>query len=530
MAENKGRKWWEKAVFYHIYPMSFNDSNADGVGDIAGIITKLSYLQWLGIDTIWLSPVYTSPLYDNGYDISDFKNIDPIFGSMKEFDQLLKQCHSKGMHLMMDFVSNHTSIKHPWFKESRSSKQNDKRDWFIWADPNPNGGPPNNWVSTFGGSGWEYDEKTTQYYYHSFLKEQPDLNWRNLDVQEAMHDVMRFWLEKGVDGFRVDVMWYLLKDEMLRNNPPNPNYTKDSLSFRKYNIVFSTDQPGIHDIISKMRSITSSYGEKPLYGEVHLPPDQLVAYYGAEDPGAHMPGNFLLLMQEWNAEKIYEGICEYEASIPKNAWPNWVLSTHDVPRVASRLGREQALVAAFMLLMNRGTPIIYYGDEIGMHIVSIPKDEIQDRAEQARDPQRNPMQWTEEKNAGFTKGRPWMKISEDYKTINVEKQKEDPTSQLHLYRNLIALKKKEPALLHGSFIPVDVQDDVLAFIRKDQDSGDSFLVMCNLGHSPAVFEIPNYFSLRGRVVLGTHAFCKDKIISKKIILESDEAFVAKLDK
>lgn len=521
-------EWWQKSVFYHIYPMSFMDSNGDGIGDLQGIIERLDYLQWLGADALWISPIYPSPFCDNGYDITDYQNIDPRFGTMKDFDELLRSCHSRGMKIILDYVSNHTSDQHPWFKESRSSRINSKRDWYLWADPNPHGGPPNNWLSTFGGSGWEFDEVTQQYYYHSFLKQQPDLNWRKKEVQEALFDVIRFWLEKGVDGFRVDVMSYLVKDKLLRNNPPNPDYKKHMPSFYKYNPCFSTDQPEVHRIIANMRSLANSYGKKVLLGEIYLPADQLVKYYGMEEPGAHLPGNYLLIVEDWKAVNIYNGISNYEASLPKSAWPNWVLSNHDNPRVVSRIGKNQARVAAFLMLTNKGTPIIYYGDEIGMHDAAIAKNSMKDSSEQARDPQRTPMQWSSDPHAGFTQGEPWLQAADCFETVNVEAQKKDPYSMLYLYKTLIELRQKEPTLVDGDFIPVDVQDDIFAFIRKSESREKRFLIVCNLVHRPCIFEIPEYFDIKGEVIYSTDSQREENKIGQKIKMASNEAFIAEL--
>ena len=522
-------EWWKKAVIYHIYPLSFMDANGDGFGDLRGIIDRLDYLQWLGVDTLWISPIYPSPFYDNGYDIKDYQNIDPRFGTMQDFDELLESCHSRGMKVLLDYVSNHTSDEHPWFKESRSSKTNRKRDWYLWEDPNPYGGPPNNWLSTFGESGWEFDEQTQQYYYHSFLKQQPDLNWRNEEAQEALFNVMRFWLEKGVDGFRVDVIWYLLKDKLLRNNPLNSNYQWHMPSFYKYNPCFSTDQPEVMGIVSKMRSLVEEYGEKVLLGEVYLPPDQLVKYYGMEQPGAHLPGNYLLIVEEWKPIKIYEGLCNYAASLPNCAWPNWVLSNHDHSRIASRVGTRQAYVAALLMLTSRGTPIIYYGDEMGMKDVAIAKEEVKDLAEPPRDPQRTPMQWSSLSQAGFTEGTPWLQVADNFEKVNVEEQKKDPHSLLHLYKTLIALRKKEPVLIDGDYIPVDLQGEIFGFIRSQQTEESKFLILCNLSHKPGIFEIPEYFKIKGKVIYSTEPERKDNHIEKRIRLASDEALIAKLE-
>lgn len=363
--------WWQTGIIFQVYPRSFQDSNSDGIGDINGIIRRLDYLECLGIKAIWISPIYPSPMNDFGYDITDYKNIDPVFGTLEDFDELHKQVHSRGIKLLMDFVHNHTSSLHPWFLESRSSRENPKRDWYMWYDPLPDGGPPNNWLSVFGGIAWEWDEQTGQYYYHSFLKEQPDLNWRNPEVREAMYDNMRFWLDRGIDGFRIDVIWHLIKDKQLRDNPKNPLYEEHTSTYEQLLPVYSTDQPEVHEIVEEMRAIHDQYGDHMMIGEIYLPIHRLVTYYGATGKGAHLPFNFTLISLPWQAQKIAMVIDEYESALPENAWPNWVISNHDQPRITSRVGVNQSKVAAMLLLTLRGTPTLYYGDKIGMRDVAM---------------------------------------------------------------------------------------------------------------------------------------------------------------
>lgn len=272
-------KWWQKAVIYQVYPRSFQDSNGDGVGDLRGITDRLPYLADLGIDAIWLSPIFTSPMDDFGYDIADYRGIDPLFGTMADFDELLEQAHRLDLKLLLDLVPNHTSSRHAWFIESRSSRSNPKRDWYIWRDPGPDGGPPTNWLSEFGGKAWAHDEVTGQYYYHAFLTSQPDLNWRNPEVRRAMHDIMRFWLGKGVDGFRIDVLWHLIKDDKFRDNPPNPEYREGQPPNWQVLPLYTTDRPEVHDIVAGFRRVANEFGERLLVGEIYLPPQRLVTYY-----------------------------------------------------------------------------------------------------------------------------------------------------------------------------------------------------------------------------------------------------------
>jgi len=336
--------WWQTGVVYQVYPRSFQDTNGDGVGDLAGITQRLPYLADLGVDAVWLSPVFVSPMVDFGYDIADHTAIDPLFGTLADFDALLERAHALGLKVILDLVPNHTSNRHPWFVESRVSRQSARRDWYIWRNGAPEGGPPNNWLSEFGGSAWQYDPATDQYYYHAFLRAQPDLNWRNPDVRRAMHDIMRFWLDRGVDGFRVDVMWHLAKDEAFRDNPPNPDWCEGQPDYRRLLPVYSTDRPEVHALVREMRAVIDDYPERVLIGEIYLPVEKLVAYYGEALPegglsGAHLPFNFSLIEAPWTAEAIAALIARYEAALPPGAWPNWVLGNHDRRRIAARAGR-----------------------------------------------------------------------------------------------------------------------------------------------------------------------------------------------
>jgi glycosidase len=363
--------WWQTGVIYQIYPRSFQDTNGDGIGDLKGIERRLDYLASLGIDAIWISPIYPSPMADFGYDVADYCGVDSRFGALADFDDLLAQTHARGLKVLLDFVPNHTSDRHPWFVESRSSRDHPKRDWYIWRDAAPDGGPPNNWISDFGGSAWEWDEATRQYYYHAFLKEQADLNWRNPAVQAAMYDVMRFWFDRGVDGFRIDVLWHMVKAADFPDNPPNPAFQPGMGEMHRVLQLHSTDQPEVHGIAADMRAIADSYsamgrGERVLIGEIYLPVNRLMHYYGWERAGVHLPFNFQLVDAPWEARVLATLIADYEAALPPGGWPNWVLGNHDRPRVAAKRGQAQARVAAMLLLTLRGTPTLYYGDELGL--------------------------------------------------------------------------------------------------------------------------------------------------------------------
>jgi alpha-glucosidase len=499
--------WWRRGIFYQIYPRSFQDSNGDGIGDINGVIARLPYLKSLSIDAVWLSPIFPSPMADFGYDISDYTGIDPLFGTMADFDALTVAVHESGLKIILDLVPNHTSDQHPWFTEARRARDNPRRDWYIWRDPKPDGRPPNNWLSEFGGSAWQYDEATGQYYYHAFLAAQPDLNWRNSAVREAIYDVMRFWLRKGVDGFRVDVIWHLIKDARFRDNPPNPNYLKGRPPHERILTQFSTDQPEVHEVIAEMRRVTDEFDNRVLIGEVYLPLQRLVAYYGNDLAGAQMPFNFALLSTLWSARPIEKIIADYERALPPGAWPNWVLGNHDRPRVASRVGSEQARVAAMLLLTLRGTPTLYYGDEIGMRQVAIAPEQVRDPFEKnvpgigiGRDGCRTPMQWDAAPHAGFSTANTWLPLAADYDHENVVNLEADAASILSLYKALIALRKKLPQLVTGSYEPVAAQGDLLLYRRAGE--GGTIVVALNLGAEPVSISSSS-IGFRSEILLST---------------------------
>lgn len=476
--------WWQTGILYQVYPRSFQDSDGDGVGDLRGIVQRLPYLAELGVDAIWLSPVFTSPMADFGYDIADYTGIDPLFGTLADFDALVARAHALGLKVLLDFVPNHTSDRHPWFADSRISRQSAKRDWYIWRNGAPGGGPPNNWLSEFGGSAWQYDEASDQYYYHAFLRQQPDLNWRNPQVRRAMHEVMRFWLNRGVDGFRVDVIWHLIKDEGFRDNPPNPDYRAGDSAYRSLLPVYSADRPEVHDVIRGLRAVVDEFPDRVLIGEIYLPVEKLVAYYGTDLSEAHLPFNFSLIETPWQAASVASLIDRYEAALPLDAWPNWVLGNHDRPRLASRLGPEQARVAAMLLLTLRGTPTLYYGDEIGMTQVSIPPSRLRDPWELnvpglglGRDGCRTPMQWDGSAGAGFSTAEPWLPLAADSAISNTESARADPASLLNIYRRLIGLRRARPALIRGAYRPLAYTQNLLAFERAAD--GERLMVALN---------------------------------------------------
>ena len=525
-------RWWQRGAIYQVYPRSFQDSSGDGIGDLRGLISRLDYLEWLGVEALWLSPIYPSPMADFGYDISDYTDVDPLYGTLANFDELVETAHRHRLKVILDFVPNHTSQEHPWFRESRSSRQSEKRSWYIWRDPAPGGGPPTNWLSNFGGSAWELDARTGQYYYHAYLKQQPDLNWRNPDVQEAMLGCMRFWLDRGIDGFRVDVIWHLIKDEQFRDNPLNPEYLPGQWPYRQLQATYTTDRPEVHQIIAQMRHVLDGYADRMMVGEIYLPVQRLVTYYGAQGAGVHLPFNFQLIELPWNAEAIAAAVVAYEAALPAFGWPNWVLGNHDKSRIASRVGGPQARVAAMLLLTLRGTPTLYYGDELGMRDVPIPAESLRDPWEKntpglglGRDPVRSPMQWTAAANAGFTNGEPWLPVSDDYVTVNVAAQREDPTSILQLYRRLLALRSTEPALLVGAFQLIAVGNDWLAYQR--QSGQQRFLVLLNLGPSPQELEIGEG-EISGQITMSTYLDRDGERVSRRIALRGDEGLIIRL--
>lgn len=488
--------WWRRAVIYQVYPRSFQDADGDGVGDLKGIAQRLDHLVALGVDAVWISPIFPSPMRDFGYDVTDYCDIEPLFGSLADFDALLDVAHARGLKLILDFVPNHTSDQHPWFLESRASLGNPKRDWYVWREPKPDGSAPNNWESEFGGPAWTFDEPTGQYYYHAYLKEQPDLNWRHPEVRQAMCDVLRFWFERGIDGFRVDAIHHLCEDDEYRDNPVDPNWRPGMTPTKRLLQIRTVDQPGVHDAIRLMRGIADGYPDKVMIGEAYLPIDRLMAYYGADLTGFHLPFNFHLISTAWRPQPIAALIEAYEAALPAGGWPNWVLGNHDRSRVASRIGPAQARVAAMLLLTLRGTPTIYQGEEIGMADVAIAPEQVQDQFELnvpglglGRDPVRTPMPWSSDVNAGFSAGRPWLPLNADANRLNVAAEADDPQSMLTLYRTLIRLRRNTEALVSGALKLLPATEHVLAYERRHGD--DCVTVVLNMSNQAQAFRVEN---------------------------------------
>jgi alpha-glucosidase len=474
--------WWRDGVVYQIYPRSFMDTGGDGVGDLEGIRRRLDHLAWLGVDAIWLSPFYPSPMADFGYDVSDYCDVDPQFGTLADFDRMLKDAHAHGIKVVIDWVPNHTSDRHPWFLESRSSRDDPKRDWYIWRDGKPDGSPPNNWYSMFGGSAWEFDPATSQYYMRSFLREQADLNWRNPELVDAMHRVLRFWLDRGVDGFRTDVGHRLQKDPEFRDNPPNLGVAEEHRKgFLGQIHQHDENHPDVHDTFRAIRRVLDAYPDRMMVGEIGInDPAELVKYLGHGDE-LHLSFYFPFLYSGWDAAAFHKQIEGIETAIRADGWPTWVLSNHDLPRHASRyddpkLGDARARTAALMLLTLRGTPFLYYGEEIGMRNVTIPVEKMQDPLARTlhpnlcRDGERTPMCWEPGPSAGFTLSQhPWLPLGPQPPGTDVASQRDDRNSLLWLYKDLLAFRRAHPALHRGSHRALAVPADVLAYERRCGD-------------------------------------------------------------
>jgi alpha-glucosidase len=522
-------KWWQRAVIYEIAPISFQDSNGDGKGDLPGLIRRIDYLEWLGVDAVWLTPVYPSPMLDFGYDISDFCAIDPLYGTLEDFDRMLEMLHARDMRLILDLVPNHTSDRHAWFRESRASRKNPKRDWYLWADPGPDGGPPNNWLSRFGGSAWQWDEQTEQYYYHSFLCEQPDLNWRNAEVRNAMADVMRFWLRRGVDGFRVDASAVLAEDELLRDDPPNPDFDEETPPPQRLKRIFTDDRRESMAYLEEMRKVVDEFEDRVLCGEVQGKTDRIGHFYGEKEPRFHLPLNFALLDTPWDVHSLQANIDAYLNAIPEKAWPDWVIGGHDKHRVASKLGQPQARILAMLMLTLKGTPFFFAGDEIGMEQVKIPPGRVQDPFEKLvagyglnRDPERVPMRWDGSRNGGFTAGEPWLPLGDDVDKRNVEKFRSDERSLLWLYRRLMQLRQREPALTAGEYVPLRGRNEILTYKRVF--AGDELLVALNTMHQPRRLEWQGDATL----LLSSYLDGDDRRVQGPLLLRPDEGVILKL--
>ncbi|MBN1698021.1 MAG: alpha-glucosidase [Spirochaetales bacterium] len=494
--------WWKHGVIYQIYPRSFHDTNGDGIGDIPGIIRKLDYLENLNIDGIWISPINVSPMFDFGYDINDYYAIDPVFGTNGDFETLIKEAHKRNIRIIMDIVLNHTSHLHPWFVESRASRDNGKSGWYIWHD-GKKGKPPNNWMGAFGGRGWEWEPRRRQFYMHSFLKEQPDLNWRNEAMKKAAFQILTYWMDMGVDGFRLDVINYFTKDSRFRSNPfaIGPN-------LRPYDLqehIFDRNQEENHLITRAMRKVTDAYKDRMLVGEVYAPtpdPELSASYLGDGTDELHLAFNFSFMYTEkWHAETFYRVIRQWYDSIPEKGWPCNVLSNHDKPRSRTRFGGgkdsdARARVAAAFLLTVKGTPFIYYGEEIGMEDGKIKKKEIHDPIgkrywpiNKGRDPARTPMLWSAASNAGFSGASPWLPLNNGWERQNVDAQEKDGTSILQFYKKLLRVRKEKKPLMFGEWVELNHgKENFLSYERRW--SGERVLVLLNFARTGCTAAIP----------------------------------------
>jgi alpha-glucosidase len=514
-------RWWQRGAIYQIYPRSFADSDGNGVGDLPGIIDRLDYLndgteRSLGVEAIWLSPFYPSPMADFGYDISDYTGVDPVFGSLSDFDTLVEEAHTRGIKVVIDWVPNHTSDRHPWFVESRTGPDSPKRHWYVWRDPNPAGGPPNNWRSTFEtvGPAWTFDRKSGQYYLNSFTPQQPDLNWDNAEVEDAMHGVLRFWLERGVDGFRLDVIQKIAKDPELRDNPV--------ASAEEDEVRHDEDWPTIADRLRRIRSVVDQYDDRMLVGEVHIYDLPRFLRYVSTDDQLQMAHNFMFMQLPWDAAAMRASIDQFMELSANRAWPAWFLSNHDHPRMVSRyggaeLGEARARVAAMLLYTLRGTPFIYQGDELGLPDAQIPAEDVVDV--DGRDPERAPIPWEPPSEAGpaagFSTGDPWLPPVSDAERLCVRRQLEDPDSMLSLVRRLAWHRRYDSCLQRGEHRSVDAGTGILAYLRELD--GESLLVLLNF--EPEARRVTG----SGFPEKATVELCTDRDRERRTVMMSDLA-------
>ena len=506
-------EWWKKAVFYEIYPRSFLDSNGDGIGDLSGIRQKLPYLAELGVDAIWITPFFPSPQVDFGYDVSDYENVDPQFGKLADFDRLLREAHRLHVRVIIDLVLNHTSDKHRYFLRSRESRTSPYRDWYIWRD-GVNGGPPNNWASAFGPRAWTLDQKTGQWYYHFFYSEQPDLNWRNPAVQQAMFDSVRFWLKRGVDGFRVDAVNALFEDPNLTNNPELPTFRNGSTTEHDQVHKYNLDLPELHRMLQDLRKVTDEFGPgRLLISEAYVPTmNDLLAYYGPSDNEVQLPFNFFFTRVPKLDAKLFRAEVEKAEKALGSRWTTWVLSNHDMARAYDRFGDgkhndEIAKILGLMLLTLRGSPFLYYGEEIGM-TTTVPRtiEEVQDPvgkrywpANNGRDGERTPMQWSAARNAGFTTGKPWLPVPESSSTRNVETEGKAANSVFDFHRRVLQLRRSTPALIEGTYATLPSPEQV--FVYRRTAGGKSVVVALNMSANPSTVTLP----ARGKILVDSIA-------------------------
>jgi alpha-glucosidase len=534
---NRPTAWWRECVFYENHMASFRDGNGDGIGDIAGLTASLDYLHDLGVGAVWLSPCFRSPMLDQGFDISDYDSIEPLFGTQEEFEELLTQAHSRNIRIIADYVPNHTSEQHPWFGESRSSLTNAKRDWYVWRDPGPHGSEPNNWTSEAGGSVWQWDAATGQYYLHSHLPEQPDLNWRNPEVQDAMLDVLRHWLELGVDGFRIDVAHMLMKDPLFRDNPIRPVamdniYDAQHPDFAGQEHIYDRMHPDVHPVLRRIRNTIDEYDGKVLIGEIEaMDWPQWATYFGTELDEIHLPFAFRLIETPWESAALASELEALYAAVPEGGWPILALGNHDRPRLADRIPTAQLRTAAVLLMTLRGSPIVFYGDELGLENQEVPRTRqrdyfgLTDRGV-SRDPIRTPMPWDDGVNAGFSTAAPehlWLPISRKAAEINVSVQTADPASLLNLYRALTDLRGASPALRNGELRlePTIVAPSTGCLAYSRRAGNDHKLIILNLTDESRTVTT----AFPADVVLSTHRRSDDGVRANEISVHGDEAVI-----
>ena len=536
------RPWWQDGVVYQIYPRSFADSNDDGIGDLRGILQHLDYLNdgkggGLGIDAIWLSPINPSPMFDFGYDVSDYRGIAPEFGTLDDFRELLHEAHARGIRIILDLVLNHSSHLHPWFLESRAARGSAKRDWYIWHDGQPGTPPkpPNNWQATFGGGAWEWDEATQQFYLHTFLVEQPDLDWRNPAVKQAAADIVGYWLDMGVDGFRLDVINWFVKDAALRDNPTK---LLGRRAYDRQRHVHDRNRPETIDLVRWLRASVDRYPERMLVGEVYNEPPgnaALAASYYAGGAGLHLAFDFSFLFARWSASELGRAIDAWQGLLAEPCWPTYTFGNHDQRRLLSRYANgtnrvARGRVAAALMLTLRGTPFLYYGEEIGMVDGKIRKSELQDPLGKqywplpfGRDPARTPMQWSDAANAGFSSVKPWLPVQEEFAAINVARAEADPDSLLHWYRHLIRVRRAEPALTRGSYRRLAQGSGVLGYVREHD--GDRIAVLLNFESRARPAALPT--GATWRVLASSAHQPGDRLVGGTIELAADGVIVAK---
>lgn len=531
--------WFRNTVLYQIYPRSFFDATGDGVGDLRGITERLHYLAGeddsLGVGAIWLSPFYPSPMADFGYDVTDYTGVDPLFGTLEDFKRLLDEAHLRGLKVIIDFIPNHTSDQHPWFQESKKDKQSPRRNWYIWRDGKPEGGPPNNWLSVFGGSAWEYDEETGQYYLHSFLKEQPDLNWENAGVREAMKHALQFWLNLGVDGFRVDAVYWLSKDPEFRDDPPKDNVSPEQKPYDSLVHAHSKEGPKLYEYLRFITNVVKAYRDRFVIVEASSPLEggkrTYVELYENTDPTICAPFNFDGLFTPWKASEFKKMLHDFQKHMHADYVPVYSFGNHDQPRIRSRINSSAARALAVIQLTLPGMPVIYYGDEIGMENGDIGPEDIHDPSEilvpglgLGRDPERTPLQWDDSNYAGFSQVKPWLPVHEAYVQTNIAREQGDPTSYLSLYKRLILFRKHSEALRYGSYNPIEIHEDVLCYERK---VGDNIVVVAvNFSDQDLTIE---HESLYGTFALSSYADTTVGPVYGSVRLRGNEAVILRVD-